>query len=163
MRRHLLTGVLGCGRAAGATCRGCGPCKRTIAYCCKQCRGVSIRAEHVEPLIYGSWPERLAMPDAIDLLRADHDDTEAEALRTEANALLANLEEIADERADGLLTGKQAQRATEASSGSWRQSNDRSRTRSVSGCSRHPVRSARGRRRGGAAVTRPLPRGARAC
>ena len=46
------------------------------------CRGVSIRAEHVEPLLYGIVAGRLAMPDAIDLLKAElHDEAEAEALR----------------------------------------------------------------------------------
>ena len=54
------------------------------------------------------------MADAVDLLKAEQHDTEqAESLRAQANSLLVRLDEIADERADGLLTGKQAQRATE--------------------------------------------------
>ena len=57
---------------------------------------------------------RLAKPDAVDLLKAElHDAAEAEALRTEENTLRSRLNEIADERADGLLTGAQAKRATE--------------------------------------------------
>jgi hypothetical protein len=49
----------------------------------------------------------------MDLLKAElHDAAEAEALRTEENTLRSRLNEIADERADGLLTGAQAQRAT---------------------------------------------------
>lgn len=56
---------------------------------------------------------RLAKADAVDLLKAEmHDAAEAEALRVERLALVGRLDEIADERADGLLTGQQAQRAT---------------------------------------------------
>ena len=45
---------------------------------------MSIRAEHVEPLLYGVVAGRLAMPDAMDLLKAElHDEAEAEALRIE--------------------------------------------------------------------------------
>ena len=48
-----------------------------------------------------------------DLLKAEvHDVAEAESLRVERLALMQRLDEIADERADGLLTGQQAQRAT---------------------------------------------------
>jgi hypothetical protein len=114
VRRHLLTGVLGCGRCGGYLSGGQRTYDKAIVYSCKECRGVSIAAEHVEPLLYRIVSGRLAMPDAIDLLQAEiHDEAEAEALRTEENALLARLDEIADERADGMLTGKQAQRATE--------------------------------------------------
>jgi hypothetical protein len=57
---------------------------------------------------------RLARADAIDLVRAEQlDETEAEALRIETNTLLTRLDQIADERADGDLTGAQAKRATE--------------------------------------------------
>nr|WP_205266488.1 recombinase family protein [Mycolicibacterium sphagni] len=122
VRRHLLTGVLRCGKA------GCGgylsgqwvmqaqrgaPRSHSITYACKTCRGCSIRAEHVEPLVYKVIAGRLARPDAVDLLKAEvHDAAEAETLRVERLALLGRLDEIADERADGLLTGQQAQRAT---------------------------------------------------
>ena len=42
-----------------------------------------------------------------------HDDVEAEKLRGQKQTLLTRLDEIADERADGLLTGQQAKRATD--------------------------------------------------
>ena len=46
------------------------------------CRSVSIRAEHVEPLLYRLVSGRLAMPDAINLLKAElHDEAEAEVIR----------------------------------------------------------------------------------
>ena len=114
VRKHLLTGVLRCGkcgdRLSGLQIGG----TKQIAYNCKGCRGVSVRAEHVEPLLEAVIAGRLAKPDAVDLLRADlHDEADAEALRTERATLLSRLNDIADERADGLLTGQQAKRASD--------------------------------------------------
>lgn len=115
VRRHLLTGALGCGKCGGYLSGAyVGKTVKRLTYLCKGCHGVSVRAEYVEPRLYDLVAGRLVMPDAVDLLKAEiHDEAEAEQLRTEANGLLMRLDEIADERADGLLTGKQAQRATE--------------------------------------------------
>jgi DNA invertase Pin-like site-specific DNA recombinase len=122
VRKHLLTGVLRCGK------KGCGgylsgqwvtqatggPRGHSITYACKKCRGVSIRAEHIEPLIYRVVGERLAMPDAVDLLKAEiHDEAEAEEIRLELGTLYGELENIGVERGEGLLTGKQAKIATD--------------------------------------------------
>lgn len=98
----------------GETKKHPGKVAHSITYVCKTCRGCSIRADYVEPLLYRIVSGRLTMPDAVDLLKSEmHDEAEAEALRGEANTLLTRLDEIADERADGLLTGPQARRATE--------------------------------------------------
>jgi DNA invertase Pin-like site-specific DNA recombinase len=115
LRRHLLTGVLLCGKeGCGGYLSGMETLDKRITYACKQCRGVSIRAEHVEPLIYSVISGRLAMPDAVDLLKAElHDEAEAEALRIEANTLLGELDNIGVERGEGLLTGRQAKIATD--------------------------------------------------
>jgi DNA invertase Pin-like site-specific DNA recombinase len=115
VRRHLLTGVLGCGKqGCGHYLSGMWSAKKAIVYACKQCRGVSIAAEHVEPLVYRVVSGRLAMPDAVDLLRSEiHDEAEAEALRVETSTLLAELDNIGVERGEGLLTGKQAKIATD--------------------------------------------------
>src|SRR4029077_8246286 len=76
--------------------------------------GVSVRAEHVGPLLYRVVSGRLAMPDAVDLLKAElHDEAEAEALRTEANTLLGELDNLAVERAEGLLTARQVKISTD--------------------------------------------------
>ena len=73
-----------------------------------------MRADYVEPLIFELVTQRLEQPDAVDLLKAEiQDAAEAERLRAEQMTLLARLDEIADERADGDLTGPQAKRATE--------------------------------------------------
>ena len=137
VRKHPLTGVLQCGNDGcsgtlsgswvmqptggtsgrprnGETKKHPGKVAHSITYVCKTCRGCSIRADYVEPLLYRIVSGRLTMPDAVDLLKSEmHDEAEAEALRGEANTLLTRLDEIADERADGLLTGPQARRATE--------------------------------------------------
>jgi hypothetical protein len=118
-----LTGVLWCGRGgcggylAGQWVmqahRG-GPRAHSITYSCKSCRRVSVRAEHVAPLLYGIVSGRLAMPDAVDLLKAEiHDEVEAEAIRTELNGLYQELEKIGVERGQRLLTGQQCKTATD--------------------------------------------------
>lgn len=122
VRKHLLTGAMRCGKTGcdgylsgqWATQASGGPKRYSITYACKSCRGCSVRAEHVEPLIYDVVGWRLARPDAEDLLRAEvHDQAEAEAMRVERTTLLARLDEIADAVADGDLTPAQARRATE--------------------------------------------------
>ena len=91
-----------------------GTMRYAIAYVCTACRGVSIRADDVEPLLIKSVGGRLAREDAVDLLKADaHDPAEAQRITDEKAVLYGRLNEIADERADGLLTGAQAKRATE--------------------------------------------------
>jgi DNA invertase Pin-like site-specific DNA recombinase len=113
VRRHPLTGVLRCGKC-GHYLSGMWTHNKAIVYVCRQCHGVSIRAEHVEPLIYQLVSGRLAMPDAEDLLKAEiHDAAEAERIRTELNTLNGELEAIGVERGEGLLTGKQAKIASD--------------------------------------------------
>jgi DNA invertase Pin-like site-specific DNA recombinase len=112
--RHLLTGLLGCGKCGGYLSGMRTPDNTRIVYSCKACRGVSIRAEHVEPMVYGLVIERLAQPDAKDLLKAEiHDAAEAEAIRTELNTLYQELTNIGVERGQRLLTGQQAKIATD--------------------------------------------------
>ncbi len=116
VRRHLLTGVLLCGRdGCGGYLTGIPDSKnRKLTYRCKRCLSLSIRAEHVEPFVYQIISGRLAMPDAVDLLTAEaHDTAEAGELRTRRATLLTELDNIGIERADGLLTGKQAKIATD--------------------------------------------------
>jgi DNA invertase Pin-like site-specific DNA recombinase len=113
VRRHLLTGVALCGKC-GHTLAGSYRTDGRIVYVCKACHGVSILAENVEPIVHQVVAGRLAKPDATDLLRAEqHDTAEAEKLRTQRATLLTELDNIGLERADGLLTGKQAKIATD--------------------------------------------------
>ncbi|MGV0732040.1 recombinase family protein [Mycolicibacter sinensis] len=114
VRRYLLTRVLGCGNCGHYLSGMWGTGGDDIAYACKVCRGCSVRAHHIEPLILDLVAGRLAMPDAGDLLKAEeHDTAEAESLRVQANTLHAELDAIAVERADGLLTGRQAKIASD--------------------------------------------------
>jgi DNA invertase Pin-like site-specific DNA recombinase len=123
VQRHLLTGVLLCGKPgcgghlAGnwvMQAHGKGPRAHAITYACRTCRGTSVRAEHVEPLLYDLVGGRLAMDDARDLLKAEiHDEAEAEALRTELNELHAEVKQIGIDRGRRLLTSEQAKIATD--------------------------------------------------
>jgi DNA invertase Pin-like site-specific DNA recombinase len=123
VRRHLLTGVMRCGNPgcegylAGnwvMQAHGAGPRAHSITYACKTCRAVSIRAEHVEPLLYKLVGGRLAKPDAEDLLKAAIlDETDAEAIRAELAVLYADRTQIGVERGKRLLTGEQAKIATD--------------------------------------------------
>jgi DNA invertase Pin-like site-specific DNA recombinase len=134
VKRHLLTGLLKCGntelsentkkRLGRDSCGGHlggnwqmqkynGPGAHTITYRCTTCRGVNIRAEHIEPRLYDLVTGRLMRPDAVDLLKAEHDEAEAEAIRAELTTLYGELEKIGIERGQLLLTGQQAKIATD--------------------------------------------------
>ncbi|WP_046317824.1 recombinase family protein [Mycobacterium sp. UM_Kg1] len=135
VRRHLLTGVLGCGNCghhlsgswvmqptggqpgrlkSGGVRRRSDEKAHSIAYSCKKCRRCGIRAHHVEPLVRGLVADRLARPDAVDLLKStEHDEAEAAQFRIQRQTLLVRLDEIADERADGLIDGAGYRRMTE--------------------------------------------------
>ncbi len=110
--RHLLTGVLTCGKC-GHHLSGGSRQKEHRVYSCVKCRGVSIRAEHVEPLLYKIVAGRLAMPDANDLLKSRiHDAAEAERIRGELATLYARRQQLAVDYARGVLTGDQVHIAT---------------------------------------------------
>lgn len=141
VRKHLLTGLLHCGKCAAegvdARLSGLWLSQRTggasgrpkagqvkephpgqraaaIAYSCKRCRGCSIRAEQIEPIIHEAVLQKLSAPDAVDLLKVPAADPEqAQRIIDEKAVLHGRLNEVADERADGLLTGAQAKRATD--------------------------------------------------
>lgn len=137
VRQHLLTGVLQCGnRGCGGYLSGMWVMQRTggkpgrrkagekrctsgevahsIAYACKSCRGVSAREEHIKPLLYRTVIGRLLKPDAVDLLKANvHDAADAEQIRMQLVALYGELDKLAEERAEGLLTGRQVKISTD--------------------------------------------------
>jgi DNA invertase Pin-like site-specific DNA recombinase len=129
VRRHPLTGVMRCGKKPGCThstpnceCARCdghlngnwqmqhhggGPRAHSIVYSCKQCHGVSVRAEHVEPLLRKLVGGRLAMSDAEDLLKAEvQGEAEAEAMRVEKTTLYAQIAEAEREYDDGIINGR---------------------------------------------------------
>lgn len=124
VRQHLLTGVLQCGKpGCGGYLAGrwamqqqrSGPRAHSITYGCKQCHGVSVRAEHIEPLLINDLLiPRLTRPDAENLLTNEAlGETEAEDIRREVQTLRSELTQIGIERGQRLLTGEQAKVATD--------------------------------------------------
>jgi hypothetical protein len=118
VRQHLLTGLLTCGKCGhhlgGTWTRQQDGGGVRIAYACKKCRGCSVRAEHVEPVVRELIAGRLAMADAVEILRADHlDEEQTGRLRVQRRTLLTRRGEIADERADGLIDGPSYRRMVE--------------------------------------------------
>jgi hypothetical protein len=64
--------------------------------------------------IYRIIAGRLAMSDAVDLLKAEvHDEAEVESIRIELETLFGELTKIGIERGQRLLTGEQAKIATD--------------------------------------------------
>jgi DNA invertase Pin-like site-specific DNA recombinase len=118
--RHLLTGVMRCGHEGcdgylggnwqrpkqtepdGALrFSGTNRIAHVITYTCKSCRGVSVRAEHVEPVVVGTLIKRLSRPDAVKLLRKKvFDPVVAEKLDTEEAVLRAKLVQLGRDFAD---------------------------------------------------------------
>jgi DNA invertase Pin-like site-specific DNA recombinase len=101
VRKHLLTGVMRCGREgcegylAGNWVMQANGTGHAITYTCRTCRGLSVRAEHVEPLVIGALVKRLSRPDAVKLLRKRvYDPAEAEKLRSEEAVLRAKLVQL---------------------------------------------------------------------
>ncbi|HTX93999.1 MAG TPA: recombinase family protein [Mycobacterium sp.] len=116
VRMHLLTGVMDCANPScdGGKLSGHRTGSGALAYVCKSCRGVSVRAENIEPFLHAHVCERLTQPDAIELLKAaQFDHQQAEAQRGELSTLYARLESIGVAVGEGDLTPKQARAATE--------------------------------------------------
>jgi DNA invertase Pin-like site-specific DNA recombinase len=101
VRKHLLTGVLWCGR------EGCGGylsgnwamlangTGHVINYRCKSCRGLSVRESDVQPLVMRALIKRLSHPNARKLLqKKTFDAGEAKKLRTDEEVLRAKLAQL---------------------------------------------------------------------
>ena len=101
VRKHKLTGVLWCGRKGcdgylsgnwAMLANGTG---RVLAYRCKSCRGLSVRATDVQPLVMAALIKRLSRADAVKLLRKKtYDPGEAKKVRTEEAVLRAKLAQL---------------------------------------------------------------------
>lgn len=120
VRRHLLSGVLGCGTcgwhlsAQHTQQRNKGADANAIQYNCRKCFRCGVREHHVKPIVLRLVGGRLAQSDATDLMRAaQHDSAEAEQIRQKIATLTSRLDELAAERGAGLLTGRQLQIASE--------------------------------------------------
>jgi len=114
-RRHLLSGVLGCGNpdcGHHLTAQHIGDGK--IQYICKKCHGIGIAGDHVEKLVLKMIGGRLAKTDAEDLLRAEQHDTAAEEkVREQVRLLNERLAGLGRDHGNGLLTALQVKEATD--------------------------------------------------
>lgn len=114
VRRHLLTGILICGRCGANLGGRVVKPKNNVTYSCMKCFKCSVQSHYIEPMLEELIGARLARADAADLLKGtQHDPAEVQRLNDEKATLYARLDELAVERAQGLLTGRQLQIATE--------------------------------------------------
>ena len=112
VQKHLLTGLLQCGKC-GHHLSGHKTGTGIAAYNCKGCRGVSIRAENIEPFVFGLVCAALAQPEAVDLLKKDVDENTAADIRAQLAELYERLESIGVAVGEGDLTISQAKAATD--------------------------------------------------
>lgn len=112
-RKHLLSGLLRCGRCDGGMRvipGGVHDGKKFAAkYQCKECFRVARRKDLVEDVVTAVVIERLAQPDAITALATGRPERAAE-LRNMIDAANARLDIAADGFADGTLSAEQLRR-----------------------------------------------------
>ncbi len=113
VRRHLLTGLLRCGKCAdGGRIGGYQGPQGQERYRCWKCLGVAISKPDAEETIRDIVCARLARPDATELL-IDREAPDLDALSAEANTIRARRIELATEFADGELTAAELRAARE--------------------------------------------------
>jgi DNA invertase Pin-like site-specific DNA recombinase len=114
VRRHLLTGILQCGKC-GHHLSGSVQKTRLTQYFCEACHRINVAAEYVETAVYDIVAAKLADPTYADRLlrQAGIDDEQAEENRAKLKDLYTDRLNIGRERGEGLLTGEQAKLATE--------------------------------------------------
>ena len=111
VQRHRLTSMMACGKCGTKLGAHQIISTKAIAYVCKNgaCRGTSIRAEHIDPFLLDVVAGRLAMPDAVELLKADEHNAEAaEGIRAALAELAARRENIGVAVGTGLMSPEQA-------------------------------------------------------
>ena len=110
VRRHLLTGIIRCGKCPDGVGKMGGYLAPTGAerYRCWKCRGVAIDKPHTEQFILRLVCERLAREDARQLL-IDPDAPDLDALAAEANRLRARKLALAADHAKGIYDAEEWQ------------------------------------------------------
>lgn len=116
------TGVYMCGRCGdGATVQVNGGTKRANRYFCPDGGGHLTRnRERTDELVDAAVVARLSRPDAIDLIPSDgpkREEVDLDALRQESALIRKNLEEMAEDRALGLVSRAQFLKAAEVGNG----------------------------------------------
>ena len=116
VRRHVLTGVLQCGKeGCGGYLSGYWTTQKALDYTCKKCRGVECprRARRADRHGCDRRPTGQTGCGRLCSKAEIHDEAEAEQIRVELNTLYGELEKIGVERGQRLLTGQQAKIATD--------------------------------------------------
>lgn len=109
-RKYLLTSIARCGKCGGkvkvSANRG-----RAMAYCCRDCHGVSRRTAEVDNWVVWRVANALAHPDGWRALITTNP-TATKELRDQESVLQSRLDALAAEFADGVLTQSQLHTAT---------------------------------------------------
>lgn len=112
--KHLLSGLAICGncgeRLRGAAEHQYGKKKQPRSYACQGCYKLRRKADAVDEVVEALVIARLERPDAADLFAGDSE-AMAQALGEKA-AIEARLDLLADQFADGVITGSQLERGT---------------------------------------------------
>ncbi|WP_235499998.1 recombinase family protein [Aeromicrobium sp. Leaf289] len=112
--KHLLSGIAICGncgeRLRGAAEHRYGKKKQPRSYACQNCYKVRRKADAVDEVVEALVIARLERPDAADLFAGDSD--AMTRATSEKLAIEARLDLLADQFADGLITGSQLERGT---------------------------------------------------
>jgi DNA invertase Pin-like site-specific DNA recombinase len=114
VRQHKLTGILRCGKP------GCGGHlsgmqtidNKRITYACKTCRGVSVRAEHVEPVVEARLIAELSKPSARKLVQKQLTPSQRIAIDTERIAMQEKLRDMGVRELKGLVSPEAHHAAT---------------------------------------------------
>ncbi len=105
-RKHLLTGLVVCGKCGRPMGSGMATSTGRAVYRCRPSQHLSREAGPVDELVRDVLAARLSRADAAELTRRD-ESVDVAALHTEAGELRARLESVAVDFADGTLTPKQ--------------------------------------------------------
>lgn len=113
--RWVGSGIYLCGVCNdGTTCKVTGGTDRGPRYACKRFNHLARNAYHVDTFVTGAVVGRLSQPDAADMFAvASGPVVDAAALRAEAKAIRANLNELAADKAAGLIDREQLISGTE--------------------------------------------------
>jgi len=112
VRQHTLTGLLRCGKCGGTLSGMQTIDKKRIAYACKGCRGVSIRAEHVEPVVQARLIAELSKPSARKLVQKQLTESQRVAIDTERITMKKHLEDMGVRELKGLVAPEALDAAT---------------------------------------------------
>jgi DNA invertase Pin-like site-specific DNA recombinase len=111
--RWLGSGIYLCGECKdGTTCLVSGGRNHQPRYKCRAAWHITRNAAAVDDMVIKAIVRRLLRPDAVDLIPVTDDGVDIPALRAEAAAIRRNLNEMAEDRALGLIDRGQMLRAT---------------------------------------------------